>query len=112
MRNGSKLIIDKTPPSSPAPPPHLIADKEAQCSHTHGWLHCTDNVIADKDSRQGWLAVHLIAVKHILFSSMFARESSKRVSILDRGTGTKLEGSDQAQTRQPGAKSEPWMIGL
>ena len=27
---------------------------------------------------------------------MFARESSKRVSIVDRGTGTKPEGSDPA----------------
>ena len=50
--------------------------------------------------------------REFLFSSMFARESSKRVSILDRETGTKREGSDQAQTRQPGAESKPWIIGL
>ena len=42
---------------------------------------------------------------------MFARQSSKRVSILDRGTGKKLVINWKAQTRPPGAKSEPWMIG-
>ena len=37
-----------------------------------------------------------------------ARDSSKRVFILDRGTGTKPEGSDQP----PRAESEPWTMGL
>jgi hypothetical protein len=35
-----------------------------------------------------------------------------RVSTLDGETGTKREGSDQAQTLQPGAESKLWIIGL